>query len=406
MYIAEATSEYLISLVVSGAFLATLTKHLGISDSITGILSSVITLGCLFQLISLFFQPRRKKTFVIALSIANQLLFTSLYFIPILNIRTSVKTVLFVAIIIFAYFLYNIAHPKKIAWLMSLVDNSHRGSFTADKEMTSLWIGMIFSFSMGALSDRFVENGRYTVAFICFAAVILVLTVFHTASMVIADEKDASTAKKLNILSALKSVLSNKKMCAVMLAFVLYQIATHTASPFYGTYLINELGFSLKTVTAMSIVGSIARIVVSRFWGKYADKHSFAKMFGRASGLLALAFLMVVFTTPKTAPVLLVLYYILHGMAMGGTNSGLINLVFDYAPEESRADSLAICQAVSGVMGFLSTLALSPVVSIIQKNGNTVFGLHIYAQQLLSVVAVLFSILITLWVNKTLKKES
>lgn len=406
MYIVEATAEYLISIVVSGAFLATLTKHLGISDGITGILSSVITLGCLFQLISLCFQPKKKKPFVIALSIANQLLFISLYLIPLLNVKGSIKTALFVVIIVLAYLLYNIAHPKKIAWLMSLVDDSHRGSFTADKEMTSLWVGMVFSFVMGALSDKLIESGRYTLAFIAFAAVMLVLCLCHTASIVAADEKDVKIASKSNIFLTLKSVLGNKKMRGVMLTFMLYQIATHTASPFYGTYLINELGFSLKSVTAMGIVGSVSRIIVSRFWGKFADKHSFARMFGRASGLLALAFLAVVFTTPKTAPVLFVMYYILHGMALGGTNSGLINLVFDYSKPESRADALAVCQAVSGAMGFLSTLALSPVVSSIQKNGNTVFGFHIYAQQLLSLVAVLFSVILVLWVKKSFKKES
>ena len=50
MYIFEAALEYLISILVPGSFLATITKELGISDSLTGILSSVISLGCLFQL--------------------------------------------------------------------------------------------------------------------------------------------------------------------------------------------------------------------------------------------------------------------------------------------------------------------------------------------------------------------
>ena len=54
LYIIEAAIEYFISIMVAGSFLATLTKELGISDSLTGILSSVISLGCLFQLFSIF----------------------------------------------------------------------------------------------------------------------------------------------------------------------------------------------------------------------------------------------------------------------------------------------------------------------------------------------------------------
>lgn len=407
MYIIEATAEYLVSILVAGAFLATLTKHLGIPDDLTGILSSIISLGCLFQLGSLFFQPKRKKPFVILFSIANQLLFTSLYLIPILNINRTFKIVLFVAVIILAYFLYNIAHPKKIVWLMSLVDDHQRGRFTADKEITSLWIGMLFSFSMGALSDYFTECGQPRLAFIVFMMAMLALMLLHTASMIFAkeDSPKPSAAPKPNILLAAKAVLSNKKMQCIMLTFMLYQIAIHAASPFYGTFLIKDLGFSLMATTIMTMLGSIARILISKFWGNYADKHSFAKMFSFAMMLLAFSYLLIGFASPKTALVLFPLYYIVHGMAMGGTNSALINLVFDYSEAESCADSLAVCQAIAGLMGFLATLALSPIISVIQKNGNMVFGFNIYAQQIVSLIAALFCILTFLLVQKVFVKK-
>ena len=44
MYIWQAAFEHLIALLVSGSFLATLTKELGFSDSTTGILSSTDSL--------------------------------------------------------------------------------------------------------------------------------------------------------------------------------------------------------------------------------------------------------------------------------------------------------------------------------------------------------------------------
>ena len=45
MYIIEAGVEYLISILVADMYLARLTKALGIGDNITGILSSIISLG-------------------------------------------------------------------------------------------------------------------------------------------------------------------------------------------------------------------------------------------------------------------------------------------------------------------------------------------------------------------------
>lgn len=103
MYIAEAALEYLIAILVSGSYLTTLTKHIGISDSLTGIIPSFISLGCVFQLISLFIRRSRMKPLVISFSIANQLLFMFLYVIPGINIGSTAKIVIFVIFIFSAH---------------------------------------------------------------------------------------------------------------------------------------------------------------------------------------------------------------------------------------------------------------------------------------------------------------
>ena len=62
MYIIHSALEYFISIMVTGSFLATLTRELGFSDSLTGILSSLVSLGCLFQLFSLSIKKNKSKT--------------------------------------------------------------------------------------------------------------------------------------------------------------------------------------------------------------------------------------------------------------------------------------------------------------------------------------------------------
>ena len=82
-YIAEAALEYFIAILVQGTFLAQVTMSLGFTDSQTGIISSLISMGCLFQLASMLLQRRRVKGFVIGMSIANQLLFLLLHQFPV-----------------------------------------------------------------------------------------------------------------------------------------------------------------------------------------------------------------------------------------------------------------------------------------------------------------------------------
>ena len=57
--ILEAAFEYFISIIVSGAYLAKITSSLEISDSLTGIISSFISLGCGFQIIAIFLTNKR-----------------------------------------------------------------------------------------------------------------------------------------------------------------------------------------------------------------------------------------------------------------------------------------------------------------------------------------------------------
>ena len=280
LYTAEAALEHLIATLVSGSFLATLTKQLGFSDGLTGILSSIISLGCLFQLLSIGIRRRRVKRFVVTFSVINQALFLSLYFIPLLNLGKTVKTVLFTVIIILAYLIYNIAHPKKISWLMSLVEEDHRGIFTANKEIISLVCGIVFSFLMGSCTDHFLERGRTRTAFIITAAVIFVIMVSHTLTMVFTVEKEseAKTRNANGLRDSVKDIFANRNVLLISLVFVLYYISNYVSHPFYGTYTINELGFNLKFVSMLVFAGNVARILVSKLWGRYADKKSFAKM--------------------------------------------------------------------------------------------------------------------------------
>ena len=405
LYIFEAALEYLIAILVASSFLATLTKQLGFSDSLTGILSSVISLGCLFQLLSLTINRKRSKGFVITLSIINQLLFMLLYVIPLSDFQAKTKTAIFVATIFVAYLIYYLAHPKKISWLMSLVDDDRRGIFTANKEIVSLIAGMIFSFVMGAVVDKFAEMGKIRIAFGISAAVMFVITVLHTLSLVFTVEKPIEATEKKSIIKNATDVFKNKNILKVTAVFVFYYIANYASVPFYGTYQINELGFSLKFVSLLTIFTSIVRILVSKFWGRYADKKSFAAMIEKCFLVLILSFICVIFSVPSNGKIMFLLYYIFHGIAMGGISSALINMIFDYAPYENRADALAISQATAGVTGFLTTLAISPLVSNIQKSGNVVFGIHLYAQQVVTVISLIVIVFAIIYIKIFFKKK-
>lgn len=404
-YIIEAALEYFISILVAGSYLATLTSELGISDGLTGVISSFISLGCLFQLLSVFLKRPRVKGVVIALSVMNQLLFLLLYLIPLAGGGKQVRIAVFMIAIFLAYLIYNSVHPLKINWLMSLVEDKKRGVFTSQKEIVSLLSGMIFSFATGTLIDHYKAAGEIETAFILCGVTIFVLTVLHTLTMLLSVEipvesaGDGKEEGKKNPFREMLGTLQDKTVVKVTVLFVIWHIAASSATPFYGTYLIKELGFSLQFVSILTIIYSLVRASVSTFWGKYADRNSFASMVRLCLIIAGVGFLVNVFTVPANGAVFYTLYYALYAIAMGGINSALTNLVFDYVAPDTRSNALALSQAVSGVVGFVTTLIVSGLVTYIQNSGNTLFGLSVYAQQVVSAIAFVFTMAAVVYVT-------
>ncbi len=406
MYIIEAGLEYLVSIMVAGSFLATVTKEIGISDSLTGIISSFISLGCLFELVSLFIRGRRMKPFVVVFSIINQLLFMLLYVIPVVDMGGKLKTVIFVAAIFLAYFVYYVAHPKKINWFMSLIDNNVRGRFTANKEIISLIMGMVFTFVMGTVIDRFEAVGKIKTAFIFSAIVIFVLTVSHTLTMVFSKEKAQETTDgKDSLFKEKLAVLRDPNVLKIAFVFIMWNMAAYSTTPFYGTYQIKELGFSLTFVSVLQIMGSAVRVLFSRVMGAYADKRSFIMLTRLCLLVMSGAFLCNVFCVPANGRVFFALYTTVHAIGAAGINNALTNIVFDYVSVEKRADSFAISQAFAGAAGFVATLCISPLVAHIQNNSNTLFGIPVYAQQVTSLIACVFAAIGALYVHFAMIKR-
>ena len=399
MYIIEAALEYFISILVAGSYLATLTTHLGMSDSLTGIISSFISLGCLFQLFSVVLKRRQVKTIVTVLSVVNQLLFMLLYIIPLSGAGKQVRIALFIIAIFLAYLIYNSVHPLKINWLMSLVDDRKRGVFTSYKEIVSLLSGMVFSFGMGTLIDHYQYKGEVETAFILCGITVFVLMLLHTLTMAFSVEIPVEAApERKNPLREMLGTLQDKNVVKVTILFMIWHMATSAATPFYGTYLIKELGFSLQFVSILSIVYSLVRASVSTFWGKFADRNSFATMVSICLCIAGAGFFVNIFTVPANGKIFYTLYYALYAIAMGGINSALTNLVFDMVGPEKRSNALALSQSVSGVLGFVTTLVVSALVSHIQNSGNRFFGMELYAQQVTSALAFVFTMISVLYV--------
>lgn len=405
LYILEATLEYFVSLLVTGAYLAKITSSLGMSDSLTGILTSFVSLGCGFQIIAIFLANKRPvKRWVTVLHSVNQLSFALIYLTPFIKVGSEVKIALFIAFLLVGHIINNVVNSPKINWFMSLVDDKKRGSFTASKEMVSLIGGMVFSFAMGAVIDRFEGAGNLNGAFIVCGISVFVLMLLHSATLIFSKEKPVEEKEKIPTKQLLKELIKDKNLFKVILISVLWNVVNYSSTPFYGSYQIKELGFSMTFVSLLSAGYAIVRTVFSKPMGRFADKYSFAKMLNICFIIMLVGFGINMFTVPENGKVFYTAYYMLNAVAMAGINSATINLIYDYVDKEKRIGALALKSTLAGFAGFFTTLIVSPLVEYVQSNGNTFLGLNVYAQQVVSAIAVVLLTVLILYLNLVVRK--
>ena len=405
LYILEATFEYFISLLVAGAYLAKITTALGISDSLTGILTSFVSLGCGFQIFAIFLANKRPvKRWVTILHSINQLLFALIYLVPFIKISKTSKIILFITFLLIAHIINNIVNSPKINWFMSLVSDKKRGRFTATKEMVSLIGGMIFSLAMGFIIDYFEGIGNLNGAFIVCGLSVFGLMLLHSATLICSKEKSSNEKEKVSSKQLISELLKDKNLFKVILISVLWNIVNYSAIPFYGSYQIKELGFSMRFISILSVAYAIVRTIFSKPMGAFADKRSFASMLNICFFIMLVGFIVNIFTVPANGKIFYTFYYMMNAIAMAGINSATINLIYDYVDKEKRIGALALKSTLAGFAGFFTTLIVSPLVSYIQKNGNSFLGFNIYAQQVVSAIAVILLTILIVYLNLVVRK--
>ena len=408
-YAMECTFEYFVSLLVTEAFLAKVLTSIGVSDGLIQIISTLIALSQLFQFFSIFVVQKitNTKRFVVLFHTIGQLLFMALYFVPFLPFAKEYKTAVAIACISLAYFGNYFVTNTIYNWGNSYVAPHWRGLFGAKKETLSLLTGIVMTIVIGYVMDFFEADGNLEGGFIFAAIGILIFCIsdFVCLMLIKNDIKPRDTAKKSEpIGSVMKKLFKIKGFWYVLILTVLWNVGIYTTIGSLGTYRISELNFSMAEVTYIAMAGSLARAALSRPFGKYADKHTRSKALILAMMMAAVSFAINVFTTPDSR-YLIIVYTILYNCCFAGIGVNMLNIVYSFVPAEYFVQASAIKNSIGGVCGFLASIVAGIFLDHVQTNGNMLFGMHVYAQQVLSLVSVVIIVIAILFTKFVLEKQ-
>ncbi len=406
-YIIQAMVEYFVTLLTSGTFLTNLLNYLEFSTASQGIISAVASLMLSAELVAVLAIRKRTgiKRMVIFMNILTQLFFCLIYFTPLFNIPSGAKSALFIVLLVTAYLFWYLSTPFKNAWLMSNVRNDLRGIFTAKKEIVSLVGGMAFTFVMGRIVDYYDAIGDMTGSFVVCGIVAFGFGISNTVCLIFTKEKKPEFEEKLpgfrkNFIRSWNVTMMNPGFRKVILISMVYYIA-HSITFYNGTFQRNYLGMSMTFVSVLGIVSALSRALVSMPIGNYADRHGWTKMMGPCFLVAMGASVINAFSGQTIGVVTHTIYFCLNAMALGGMNSGMFNITFEYVDEQDRTDAIAWQYTIGGIVGFLASLGMSAIVDAIEANGNVVLGIAVFPQQVLAVIgAALYLILALIMFNE------
>ncbi len=398
MYTLEAAFEYFISILVSGTYLAKLTTTIGISDSMTAVLSTITSLASSFQLISIFLSQRGGVKRMTAIATLAQFLNAILYLIPFLAIGESVMGIIFFVTILAVYIIKSIISPIKTNWFMSLVDPMKRGSFTAILQAVSLIGGMAFTVIMGIVIDKFEADGNIKGAFALLSILILALATLQLLTIVFSKEKPTqNTERKASPFTEVKVLWKNKRYVRYVIVNVIWAMATNFSLPFFGTYQINELGFSMTLISVLSTVLSVVQLISVAIFGRLSMLKPCLTILKIGYPVAVASYAVMAFTTPENGIVMFIIHRVLTlvgsaAITVGGT------ITYQITSYRERTAALAINSVITGAVGFCVTLASTVLFDYIKIDlGSQMFGMTVYAQQFLSAITAVIGVLLIIY---------
>lgn len=396
-YIFEAMFDYLITILISGAYLAKLTTTIGISDVMTAVLSSVTSLGAMFQILSIFLAHKTPvKRWLLPATFIPQMLTALLYLIPFLNIG-YVAPFFFFIIILINNASRNIVAPAKSDWFLSPIETRKRGNFQATMSIVSIIGSAILTTFAGFLIDRLEADGKLGTMFIILTGVIFILSVMQLLCLTVAKETHKSVEKKEAPFKSVKNLVKNKIFIRFIVINTLWAIASSLTLPFLGTYEIKELGFSMSFISIVTIALNFVNIIALYVFGRISVKRSYSSLFFIAFIFGFVGFTLTAFTTPQNGQITFILYRIFNTLYSAMSGICITPLIFAMVDEDKRTSAIAFRSIITGLFGFGATLLVTPLFSSLQNANITVLGYRVFAQQILAVISAAITLIILVY---------
>ena len=241
------------------------------------------------------------------------------------------------------------------SWFHQLIPAQSLGTFFGTRLLVARALSCGATLLAGLAVDH-APGGRREIA---YAAVFIAagLAGFASCAYLARTPEPAmpAGATTVSMSQLLREPLRDANFRRLLLMLGWWNLASNLAAPFLTVYLLQQIGYSLSTVTTMWVSSQLANAAALYLWGRLSDRLSNKAILAVALPVYFVSLLGLVFVgAGASGHMQLAMLYLLHvvmGVATGGIGLATGNIGLKLAPQGRGTSYLAAIGTVSAVMG-------------------------------------------------------
>lgn len=344
-----------------GVILVGFALALGASPIVIGLLAAIPFMAQAAQLPSIVLVERMRQRQKIALvSVTSaRVVILLLALIPYLAGENTQVALLVLAQVLIAV-LGSVGGCALNSWLHQLLAEEVLGAFFARRLFWGTTLACVGSLFAGVIVDwwPFAEPmGAYSFTF-ALAGLAGFISSWFLAQ--VHEPEMARVEAPTRIFNELRQPLHDRNFRSLLIFMGAWNVASNMALPFLAVYLMQQMHFSLSTVTTLWVSSQVANALTIYLWGNLSDRFSNKAVLAVALPAYFLCVLGFVFAgVPESQDWTLALLYLLHvvmGTAAGGIGLATGNLGLKLAPQGKGTAYLAAISLVGAVAGGIAPI--------------------------------------------------
>jgi MFS family permease len=361
--------------------------HIGLISAFSGLLSPIAQ-----RFSNKLMEKHSRKAIVRKFVFYQSIIWIPIVILSILSWKNIVPSIL-PWLLIVLYSLMSIfgglSYAPWFSWMGDIVPEKERGKYFSKRNVYTGAVGIIVAIIASLVVKRFES---LNIAFLGFTIIFLLAFIFKGASF--SEFKKQYEPKfrlkkesEFSFFSFLKRY-DNYGKFAVYQAF--FNFAIMIASPFFGFYMLTELGLNNNLVlfTIISISTSFFSLLFFPLAGKFSDKYGNLKLMYISNAFFVLTPLLWIFSKN---PIYLML---IPGISSGIANAALLgvnNFTYDSVSQKSRGTCIAYTNILIGIGVFLGSLLGGILLKYLNFLGaSSFFAVFVLASLARLAVALIF----------------